>query len=275
MRVFFCFAFCALSIFAQSTSNPEALNPYEGQTAAIEAGQKRFREGCAACHGANAEGGRGPNLAENQDLKRKTDGQLFKIIRYGIPGAGMPASPLPDNTIWELAAFVRSLSASAYESSMPGDANAGRVLYWGSKAGCGGCHAIGGKGGFTGPDLTNIGAARTAKQLTEGVLHPDQHPVEGFKGVTVVLKDGQRIEGVAKNYSSYSMQVLDSAGVLHLLQQSDVRQVEFHKKSLMPDNYGQTLSQEELQNLLAFLSKQAVRPDIKEARASSRRSDEN
>jgi putative heme-binding domain-containing protein len=274
MRPLFFFVFCILPTFAQSTGTPEAANPFDGQTVAIEAGQKRFREGCAACHGANAEGGRGPNLAENQDLKRKTDEQLFKIIRYGIPKAGMPASPLPDNSIWELAAFVRSLSAPAYELPMPGNLEDGHTLYWG-KGECGSCHAIRGEGGFTGPDLTNIGATRTAKQLTEGVLHPDQHPVEGFRGVTVVLKDGQRIEGVAKNHSNYSLQVLDSAGALHLLQRSDIRQVEFHQKSLMPNNYGQTLSPEELQDLLAFLSRQAVRMERKKARPVSRRSAEN
>ena len=274
MRVFFCFAFFTLSVFAQSAPDSETSNPLTGQTTAIDAGQKRFREGCAACHGANAEGGRGPNLAENQDLKRKTDEQLFKTIRYGIPKVGMPASPLPDDSIWELAAFVRSLSAPAYELSMPGNADAGRALYWG-KAGCGGCHAIRGQGGFTGPDLTNIGATRTAKQLTESVLHPDQHPVEGFRGVTVVLKDGQRIEGIAKNHSNYSTQILDKAGVLHLLQQSDIQRLEFHRNSLMPTNYGQTLNPGELQDLLAFLSRQAVRTDPKEARPFSRRSAEN
>lgn len=265
MRVFFCFVFLTLSVFAQSAQDSEVSNPLAGQTSAIDAGQKRFREGCAACHGANAEGGRGPNLAESQDLKRKTDEQLFKIIRYGIPKAGMPASPLPDNSIWELAAFVRSLGAPAYELSMPGNVDAGRALYWG-KAECGSCHTIRGQGGFTGPDLTNVGATRTAKQLTEGVLHPDQHPVEGFRGVTVVLKDGQRIEGVAKNHSNYSTQVLDNAGSLHLLQKSDIQQLEFHQKSLMPNNYGQTLNPGELQDLLAFLSRQAVRADLKKAR---------
>ena len=258
MRVFFCIVFLALSTFAQSAQDSEVSNPFAGQTAAIEAGQKRFREGCAACHGANAEGGRGPNLAENQDLKRKTDEQLFKTIRYGIPKAGMPASSLPDTAVWELASFVRSLSAAAYELSLPGSVETGRALYWG-KGGCGSCHTIRGQGGVTGPDLTNIGATRTAKQLTESVLHPDQHPVEGFRGVTVILKDGQRIEGVAKNHSNYSTQVLDKAGNLHLLQQSEIQQLEFHLQSLMPNNYGQTFNQSELQDLLAFLSKQAVR----------------
>jgi len=274
MRIVFCLALCVLSVAAQNKEDSELSNPYEGQTTAIEAGQKRFREGCAACHGANAEGGRGPNLAENQDLKRKSDGQLFKTIRYGIPAAGMPPSPLPDNSIWELATYVRSLSASAYELSMPGNVDRGRTVYW-SKGGCGDCHAIRGQGGLIGPDLTNIGATRTAKQLTEGVLHPDQHPVEGFRGVTVILKDGGRIEGVAKNYSNYSVQVLDRQGELHLLQKGDIRQVEFQQKSLMPSNYGQTLREEELQDLLAFLSKQSVRPDLKETRASSRHSGDN
>ena len=274
MRLFFCLVFFTLSAFAQSGQNSKASNPFAGQTTAIDAGQKRFREGCAACHGANAEGGRGPNLAENQDLKQKTDEQLFKIIRYGIPKAGMPASALPDDSVWELATFVRSLSAPAYKLSLPGNVDAGRALYWG-KAGCGSCHAIRGQGGVTGPDLTNIGAVRTAKQLTESVLHPDQHPVEGFRGVTVVLKDGQRIDGVAKNHSNYSTQVLDNAGALHLLQQWDIQRLEFHGKAVMPNNYGRMLSRSELQDLLAFLSKQAVRTDLREAGSPSRRSAEN
>ena len=120
-----------------------------------------------------------------------------------------------------------------------------------------------------GPDLTNIGATRTAKQLTESVLHPNQHPVEGFRGVTVVLKDGRRIEGIAKNHSNYSTQVLDKDGTLHLLQQSDIQHLEFQHQSLMPNTYGQTLSQGELQDLLAFLSRQSVRTDLKEARRTA------
>ncbi len=240
---------------AQDTHNPLA-----GQTAAIEAGQKRFRESCAACHGANAEGGRGPNLAENEDLKRMSDARLFNTIRHGIPGSDMPATPMSDQTTWEVAAFVRSLSTPAFATPIQGNVEAGRALFFG-KAGCGGCHMIRGNGGFLGPDLTNAGAIWTIAQLRNSVLHPDLNRMPGFSGVQAITKEGTRIEGIAKSYSNYSIQILDTEGRLHLLNRSDLERVELREHSLMPGDYGQRLTPDELQNIIAFVGKQVIRPN--------------
>ena len=255
------FAVC----LAQSKRDPsEAKNPFAGKAEAIEAGQKRFREGCAACHGANAEGGRGPNLNESSDLRRMTDEQLFATIRHGIPGTEMPASPMPDNSVWEVAAFVRSLNSPAFLVPVRGNVEAGATIFFG-KAQCSSCHMVSGKGGYIGPDLTNIAAMLTEKQLRESILKPSARITPGFIGVTVELKNGTRLEGVAKNNSNYSLQILDASGTLHLLNAQDVKKIEFQKKSIMPDNYGQRLSPEELENILSFLSRQVLRPDVKPA----------
>lgn len=253
---FFCMAVC----LGQSARDPGAAkNPLAGKAEAIEAGQKLFREGCAACHGANAEGGRGPNLNENRDLRRMTDAQLFATIRHGIPGTEMPASPLPDHNVWQVAAFVRSLSAPAYLMPVRGDAKAGEELFFG-KAQCASCHMVQGKGGYIGPDLTNVAGQSTNRQLRESILQPNARIDPAFIGVVVRLKDGTRLEGVAKNHSNYSLQLLDNNGKLHLLSTQEIQNIDFRKKSLMPDNYGERLSPEELTNLLAFLSRQAIRP---------------
>jgi putative heme-binding domain-containing protein len=173
----------------------------------------------------------------------------------------MPALPLPDNDIWEVVAFLRSLTTPAFFVPVQGDPEAGAEVYRRSK--CGSCHMILGHGGFLGPDLTDLASSRTVKQLRQAVLNPGELTIDGFKGVTVVLRDGRRISGVAKNSSDYSMDVLDASGDLHLLETSDVRSTQFANKSLMPDNYSTTLSSAELNNLIAFLSRQAVRPDAK------------
>ncbi len=76
----------------------------------------------------------------------------------------------------------------------------------------------------------------------------------------VTLKNGTRLEGVAKNHSNYSLQLLDDNGKLHLLNTQEIQDIDFRKKSLMPDNYGERLSPEELTNVLAFLSRQAIMP---------------
>jgi cytochrome c oxidase cbb3-type subunit III len=254
---------------ALGQSRPDELkNPVAGQAQAIETGQNRFREGCAACHGANAEGGRGPNLNDDGHVREMTDEQLFTTVRRGIPGTDMPASKLPDAAIWELATFVRSLSTPAYSIQVAGDPQAGHELFFG-KAGCNGCHMIRGNGGFLGPDLTNIGESSTLKQLRQSIVDPNARIEEGFGAVTAVLRDGTRIEGVAKNNSNYSVQILDAAGKLHLLNKSDVSQIRFGKASLMPGNYGKTLRPQDIENIVAFLSRQAVRPDAV-ARPTSR-----
>ncbi|HZS57040.1 MAG TPA: c-type cytochrome [Bryobacteraceae bacterium] len=262
MRFIFGLTLCAFVCLGQADQDAHARkNPLGMQPAAIDAGRGQFVNACAACHGANAEGGRGPNLAESGRLRRMTDDQLFNTVRRGIPGGGMPAFPLPDNTIWQIAAFLRSLNTPAFLVPVAGDARAGSELY--RKAQCGSCHMIGGQGGFLGPDLTDIAASRTVKQLREAILKPGDKPLDGFAGVTVTLKSGERVTGIAKNYSDYSVDVLKADGSLHLLDISNIENIQFAAKSLMPDTYTHLFSSEDLQNLIAFLSRQTVRPDTR------------
>src|SRR5882672_2823533 len=101
--------------FPDSDSRSER-NPLAGQPDAILAGKKLFMASCSGCHGANAEGGRGPNLTEGRQIRRLNDKALFASIRSGVPGTDMPPTNLPDDQIWRLVAFVRALSAPASDS---------------------------------------------------------------------------------------------------------------------------------------------------------------
>ena len=193
--------------------------------AAIGAGGELFREACGACHGTTGEGGRAPNLRTSRNVQRSSDQELFGSIKNGVPGSEMPPFPLGDEKVWSLAAFVRSLSAPAYDQQAPGDAEAGQALFEG-EAGCGGCHMIRGEGGSLGPDLSNIGMESNLTRLRESLLEPGEEIAVGFEKVIATLKSGDRIEGVAKNRSNYSLQVLDSGGNLHLLESSQIDEAE-------------------------------------------------
>jgi len=171
----------------------------------------------------------------------------------------MPPTNLPDDQIWFVAAFVRDLSAPAYESKLAGNPDAGAEIFFG-KGRCSGCHMIRGRGGYPGPDLTDIGALRTVFQLREALLKPSARIADGYEGVTVTLADGSTIRGVAKNNNNYSIQILDSKGELHLIAKDKVRDTLFRKGSLMPEDYGKRLTSDEVANVLAFLSRQSVRP---------------
>lgn len=78
--------------------------------ALVAAGKELFASNCAACHGADAKGGIGPDLtAANYKFGNSHDA-VVSSIRDGRPG-GMPAygNQLSGSQIEELAAFCLSL----------------------------------------------------------------------------------------------------------------------------------------------------------------------
>lgn len=81
----------------------ELVNPFPQDPAAIEAGAKLFAQNCAACHGARAEGGIGPELAREM----YPDEILFELIYKGITDRGMPSfAALGSTRVWQLVNFV-------------------------------------------------------------------------------------------------------------------------------------------------------------------------
>jgi len=256
------FLFCLLSVpllFAQTPDEKEDIkNPVAGQSDAIAAGKKLYLEGCSGCHGPTAEGGRGPNLAQGDQIRGATNRHLLSVIGEGVKGSEMPPSGLPPDKIWQVVAYLRNLTAVAFDSTAPGDPEAGRALFFG-KADCAKCHTIRGRGGFPGPDLSNIGRVRSFRQLRQSLLDPNAEIAAGYGGVTVTTKSGRTIAGVARDHTNYAIQILDASGDIHRLLTADLREAVFRANSLMPSDYKQRLSSAEIENLLAFLGRQSIR----------------
>jgi putative heme-binding domain-containing protein len=237
-------------------------------SSAIAQGKTLFLTVCSGCHGPNGEGGRGPSLIEARNIRRASNTDLFGWIQKGIPGTDMPPAPLPDENLWQLTAFVRNLSAPAYEQPLPGNPQAGSEVYF-AKGGCVKCHMIRGQGGLLGPDLSNAGATLKQVQLREAIVAPNKRITEGFTPVVVKLKDGKTIQGVAKNFDNYSMQLLANDGALHLLPKAQLESVVYRAESWMPGDFGTRLSATELDDLVAFLSRQAIRAPASEQENAS------
>jgi cytochrome c oxidase cbb3-type subunit III len=227
-------------------------------------GERLYQAHCAGCHGPKGEGGGGPALATPTLVRAPTEESLLTVIAEGIPGTEMPRSRLDKEQIKQLAAFVRQLGQLPPER-VAGDVQRGKQLYL-TKGGCVQCHAVNGRGGAFGPDLTEIGLRRGARYLREALTDPeadvpksfsvfrtDTSIPENFLEVRVVTKDGRRISGARVNEDTFSIQLRDSANRLHSFFKSDL--AELHKdwgKSSMP-SYREVFSKEELDDMVAFL----------------------
>lgn len=234
-------------------------HPAIGDPAAIEAGRKIFAAGCGGCHGAEGQGGRGPNLRRTGYWHATTAETLYRAIKQGIPAGGMPPSNLPEDQTWQVVAFVKSLTAPAFAMTVPGDVEAGKALFWG-KGGCNECHRLQGRGGGLGPDLTNVGGRLSVADIRESMVDPDADGALGYRKITVKLKDGRTLTGAARNRSNYAIQLQDAQGVIHRIDVANVVEMDASVHSPMPRDYAQRLSRQEIQDLVAYLSRQSLRP---------------
>jgi cytochrome c oxidase cbb3-type subunit 3 len=250
-----CLCFAQLDRVGPPNSNNSLLK----NRAAVEAGQRRFLQLCAGCHARNGEGGQGegqgPNLVTSWEVRRAKDRDLAGFIRNGVKGTTMPPFALPDDQILELAAFVRSLNAPASGVPVPGDAAAGEAIFFG-KQGCSVCHSILGRGGYLGPDLSNVGATRRLGEIREAILNPKAEAAPGYRPVLLDVSRGERLRGVVRHESNWSLEVLDERGNLHLLHGAEMNKAQFQNQSWMQ---AAQLTADEVQNLLAYLSQRTLR----------------
>lgn len=93
-------------------SRPKVASPVANDPRAAERGMKYFAQfNCVGCHANNGAGGMGPALSNDQWLHGSAPANVFLTIAQGR-SKGMPAfgTILPDQVIWDLVAYVESIS---------------------------------------------------------------------------------------------------------------------------------------------------------------------
>jgi putative heme-binding domain-containing protein len=222
-----------------------------GQSGAPASGRALFRSNCAFCHGADARGGRGPNLVSAPLAHGESDDAIKTVIREGVPGTSMPAfSEFTPGELANIVAYLKSLSHGVNRVlKVPGDAEKGRLVY--AANGCSACHRIGTQGSVFGPDLSRIGSARSVEYIRESIVNPSADVPEEYEGVTVVTNDGRSVTGIRINEDTFSVQLRDASQKFRMFEKDQVREVKDAGKSLMPA-YA-SLPANDLQNLVAYL----------------------
>ncbi len=195
------------------------------------------------------------NLVRTRRVRRGSEQSLFELIQTGIPGTEMPPQPdLPDERVWQIVSYLRSLVHPGEQPQLPGDVDAGRALF--RSAGCATCHIVNGHGGFLGPSLDSIAIRKTSDQIRSDVLNPSASLAEGYETVSAQASDGRRVEGVLKNEDTFLVLILTEAGEVEALPRDRLRSLDRPARSRMPADYGTRLSAGELRALFAFLDRQ-------------------
>lgn len=248
-----------MAIAIQLPAQTELRNPYTSP-ADVAAGAKTFRSHCAACHGLNGQGGRGPNLTTGVFYHGATDSGLLNTISNGVPGTEMPGLFYSPDRVWQVVAYIRSINRSDL-SGQAGDPGPGAKLF--QTLGCNGCHRVRGEGGRLGPDLSTIGMTRSPKHLREAILDPNADVREGYWIVNATSKDGKQISGFLMNEDTYSLQLLDFEERLRSIPKDTLTSFKVDKTSKMPSYKGK-ISEQDLDQLVSYLSSLRPNPERSE-----------
>ena len=221
------------------------------EQADIAYGSSLYAQYCVACHGAEGDALPGVNLRSGRFRNASSDRELRSLLTDGVPGTAMVPVAYSQSELGALVAYLRNMDAVELGGVTLGDARRGQALFEG-KGDCGSCHRVAGRGPRSAPDLSNIGAVRSAATLERALLDPEGSLLAINRPVRAVLADGTVINGRRLNEDTYSVQLIDDQERLLSLEKAELREYTVLTTSLMP-SYADIFTDEEAADVLAYL----------------------
>lgn len=134
-----------------------------------------------------------------------------------------------------------------------GDAQRGRRIFFHSAmVACSQCHRHEGRGNVVGPELSLVGRQGTAKELLQSILEPNRDVAPQFYTTALQLADGTTFTGILLRSSSTEV-YRNNFGDEVSFQKRDILERKELRSSMMPSGLLDSLSDEEVIDLLAFL----------------------
>ena len=131
-----------------------------------------------------------------------------------------------------------------------GDFDKGKAVF---KKHCALCHTHSGEGTKIGPDLSGV-SAHTKEHLLVDILDPSRAVEGNFRVYQVVTQSGITHNGLLASETKTTIELFNSEGKKMVIQRDEIEQLTGSPKSLMPDGFEKTLKQDELIDLLEFLT---------------------
>ena len=151
-------------------------------------------------------------------------------------------------------AAVMAFVTTAVRTQAPspaGNASAGAGIVTG-KGQCLTCHRVRDAGSRLGPDLTDVGASRTAEHLQASLVDPNAEILPENRRYRVVTRDGTTVTGRILNHDTFYVLMMDAKEQLRTFDKSELREHAFVKESAMPP-FRDKLTAQELADVVAYL----------------------
>lgn len=165
-----------------------------------------------------------------------------RIIDFGSARSGQP-KPAPDDLVgWE--ALVGN----------GGNVERGRRVF--ARKACSNCHSHAGRGATTGPDLTTFAMTTTTQRLLESILLPNKEVGPLYVPYRILTVNGNVLTGLKLDGSGAgkAMTFQGADGDKFSVDMEDIEQMEPTDQSIMPSGLQESMSVEELRDLIAFLN---------------------
>lgn len=159
----------------------------------------------------------------------------------------------------DLSAATKPMSAEERERLLRevaavGKPDRGEAIFRRGDLGCLNCHAIAGAGGRLGPDLASIGASAQPDYLIISLEQPGAAVKEGYDAVVVALNDGKTLTGIKTGQTDTDLILRDAEDREIAVPLASIDEQK-PGGSMMPGGLTDSLTHDELIDLVAFLSR--------------------
>lgn len=155
-----------------------------------------------------------------------------------------PVAPGKDN---------RPLPSLADLAQRTGDAQRGATVY--RTAGtCVKCHVIRQEGKAVGPELSEIGKKLSRDAMYESILFPSAAISHSFESYTAELHDGNVVTGILVSQADDAIEIKNNEGLVRRIARSEIEHLTKQPISLMPADLHQAITEQELVDLVEFLT---------------------
>lgn len=129
----------------------------------------------------------------------------------------------------------------------------GRKVFESGRGACSACHRVGEVGNVVGPNLSAIGKIRTERDLLESILFPSATIARDYEAHAFELTGGESMVGVIRKNNPEAVVIYDAASEEHILPRAQIVSMHAMATSLMPNGLEQSVTEEDLLDLVAYL----------------------